>query len=85
MPNNSDEDDVQVVQSSAFLDNDEEANAELLRIRQRMNSNTFMTYFNPLLDLLEKNRHYGVVVITFFMTTLFYFLTRKKTDDSVTR
>jgi len=74
-----DEERVNLVQSSALIGDHE--NAELMRIRQRMN----MDFITMALDILDKNRHYSLIVVTFFVTAFGYFLTRNKTDDSVTR
>ena len=61
----------------------EAENAELERINQLMN-NSNQSLFMVGLDLAEKNRHYLLIVLTFVLTTMGYFYTRNKSDESMT-
>lgn len=73
-----DKERVHKVQSSALIGDNE--NEELMRIRQKMNAGVIAT----AMDLLEKNRHYLLIVVTFILSTWFYFGSRNNaTEDEV--
>jgi hypothetical protein len=73
---------IDVISSSSLAFGDAE-NAELQRLNRLMKaSNT-----NPLiigLELLEKNRYYLFIFVTFLVTIFVYFYIKKKTDEIVT-
>jgi hypothetical protein len=77
-----DDEDVNKVQSSALIgDNESE---ELMRIRQKMNAGVIAT----ALELLEKHRHYLWIAVMFIVSTWFYFGARRNninpgTEDTV--
>ena len=70
-----DEEKVHVVQSSALIGDRE--NAELMKIRQKMN----MDFITLGLDIVDKNRNYLWIVVTFFVMMFGYMLTKNKTND----
>jgi len=74
--------DIHVISSSSLALGDAE-NAELERLNQLMNksNNNFIT---SCLGLVEKNRYYLFILLTFILTTFGYLYTRKRTDESVT-
>lgn len=72
---NDDEEKVHVVQSSALIGDRE--NAELMKIRQKMN----MDFITLGLDIVDKNRNYLWIVVTFFVMMFGYMMTKNKTDD----
>jgi hypothetical protein len=72
---------IEVLSSSSLALGDAE-NAELERLKQLMNKSN-NSYISVVLNLIEKNRYYLFIVLTFILTTLGYFYTRNKTDDSV--
>lgn len=65
------------VQSSAIIGDSE--SEELKRIRQKMNAGAF----DSILNVLDKNRHYLLVSITFLITIWFYFGSGKETDENI--
>jgi hypothetical protein len=73
--NNDDKEKVHVVQSSALIGDRE--NAELMKIRQRMN----MDFITLGLDIVDKNRNFLWIVVTFFVMMFGYIMTKNKTDD----
>ena len=79
-PEDDDENDEEkvIVTNSTNIMGDQES-AELMRIRSRMNQDVFSVG----MDLLEKNRYYVWVVVTFFVMILGYLLTKNKTDDGI--
>lgn len=72
---NDDKEKVHVVQSSALIGDRE--NAELMKIRQRMN----MDFITLGLDIVDKNRNFLWIVVTFFVMMFGYIMTKNKTDD----
>ena len=62
-----DEERVNKVRSSALIGARE--NEELMRIRQKMNADVITT----ALEILEKNRHYLMIAVTFIFSIWFYF------------
>ncbi|GFH57891.1 predicted protein [Chaetoceros tenuissimus] len=79
-PEEDDENDEEkvIVTNSTNIMGDQES-AELMRIRSRMNQDIFSVG----MDLLEKNRYYVWVVVTFFVMILGYLMTKNKTDDGI--
>lgn len=79
-PEDDDENDEEkvIVTNSTNIMGDQES-AELMRIRSRMNQDIFSVG----MDLLEKNRYYVWVVVTFFVMILGYLMTKNKTDDGI--
>lgn len=79
--NDDDDDDygnkVSNVQSSTIIGDSE--SEELKRIRQKMNAGAF----DSILNVLDKNRHYLLVSITFLITIWFYFGSGKETDENI--
>lgn len=69
---------IDVVTSTAIFGKDE--SMELERLERRMKKG----YLRSVLDSLLGNRYLVYIFIPFLLTTLAYFMTRKKTDDSVT-
>jgi hypothetical protein len=74
-PEDDDENDEEkvIVTNSTNIMGDQES-AELMRIRSRMNQDVFSVG----MDLLEKNRYYVWVVVTFFVMILGYLMTKKQ-------
>lgn len=77
-----DSDEEIIVSSNLTLGNEEAA--ELERIRQRMNSgNPLLGSLYMVMDLIDHNKHYLGVFVTFVVTTFGYFLTRKADDGII--
>jgi hypothetical protein len=70
-----DEEKVHTVQSSALIGDHE--NAELMKIRQKMD----MDLLTMGLEIVEKNRHYLWIVVTFCIMMFGYMLTKNRTVD----
>ena len=70
-----DDEKVKIVQSSALIGDHE--NAELMKIRQKMN----LDLLTMGLDIVEKNRYYVSIAVTFCVMLFGYILTKNKAAD----
>jgi len=74
----NDDERIDILESSAIFGEDE--SIELERLEQMMKK----SYMRKTIDALFGNRYIVYIFLPFLLTSLAYFMTRKKTDDSVT-